>query len=87
MTCRTRAARTIASVVLLSIAGLASAQEVRTGPQWWGNVNPASYHLGDEDEFLAPGEDFNQETLRRVRRAPVEAAPRGRYWLLTQLPR
>ena len=61
MTCRTRAARTIAPVVLLSIARLASAQEVRTGPQWWGNVNPASYHLGDEDEFLAPGEDFNQE--------------------------
>ena len=60
MTCRTRAARTIAPVVLLSIARLASA-EVRTGPQWWGNVNPASYHLGDEDEFPAPGDNFTQE--------------------------
>ena len=26
-----------------------------------GNLNLVSYHFGDEDEFLAPGESFNQE--------------------------
>lgn len=48
-------------VGLLLAAGTARAQEARSGPEWWGNLNLVSYHFGDEDEFLAPGESFNQE--------------------------
>ena len=29
-------------------------------PQWWLDVNLASQHFGDEDEFLAEGESFNE---------------------------
>jgi hypothetical protein len=48
-------------VLLLAAAGTARAQTLRDRPQWWGNVNLVSYHFGDEDEFLAPGQSFNQE--------------------------
>lgn len=46
----------------LLLAPAATAQTVaRDGPEWWANVNLVSYHLGDEDDFLGPGERFNQE--------------------------
>lgn len=46
---------------LLLAAGTARAQQARSSPEWWGNLNLVSYHFGDEDEFLAPGQSFNQE--------------------------
>ena len=28
--------------------------------EWWGNANIGSRHFGDEDDYLAPGESFNE---------------------------
>ena len=47
------ARRCIVVALLLSATGAACAQEARTGPEWWGNVNLVSYHLGDDEDFLA----------------------------------
>lgn len=68
--------------LLLVAAGTARAQNARTAPEWWGNVNLVSYHLGDEDEFLAPGERFNQENWGaglEVQWKPRHAASAGYY--------
>lgn len=47
--------------LLLLAAPLASAQETRPGaPEWWADVNVASYHFGDTSRYLPPGEHFNQ---------------------------
>lgn len=43
---------------LLMACGDARAQA--GAPQWWGNVNLASYHFVDEGEFLPRGQRFNQ---------------------------
>ncbi|MFP7722524.1 hypothetical protein [Lysobacter sp. A3-1-A15] len=45
------------SALLLLPCGFSLAAEP---PQWWANVNLASQHFGDEDEFLPQGESFNQ---------------------------
>jgi hypothetical protein len=45
---------------LLVFAGDAARAQDRPPPQWWGNLNLASHHFGDEDDFLAPGERFNE---------------------------
>lgn len=74
--------RTSLLVVLLPLAGAASAQDVRPRPQVWGNVNLVSYHLGDEEEFLPPGEDFNQENYGggiEVQWKPRHAVAAGYY--------
>ncbi len=46
-------------LALTSTCGAAQAQTA-TPPQWWGNVNLGSRHFGGEDEFLGPGESFNE---------------------------
>lgn len=48
---------------LLAAAGMAHAQQAPDdGPQWWADINLASYHLGnDDEEFLGPDRHFNQE--------------------------
>jgi hypothetical protein len=70
-------------MALLAAAGAAQAQQAaRAGPQWWGNVNLVSYHLGGEDEFLAPGESFNQENWGgglEVQWKPRHAVSAGYY--------
>jgi hypothetical protein len=70
-------------VLLLTTAGTARAQEAaRAAPEWWGNVNLVSYHLGDEDEFLAAGESFNQENWGagvELQWQPRHAASAGYY--------
>src|SRR5690606_16266193 len=48
-----------AAVLLLACASAPLfAQE--QAPQWWINANVGSHHLGDEDDFLARGESFNE---------------------------
>lgn len=70
-------------VLLLAVAGTARAQQVeRASPEWWGNLNLVSYHLGEEDEFLAPGERFNQENWGggvEVQWQPRHAVSAGYY--------
>lgn len=69
-------------VLLLAVAGTARAQDARSAPEWWGNVNLVSHHFGDEDEFLAPGERFNQENWGggvEVQWRPRHAASAGYY--------
>lgn len=46
------------SVLLLLLACCAA--QAQDPPQWWGNLNLASTHFGGEDEFLGPGESFNE---------------------------
>jgi hypothetical protein len=57
----------LALVLLAAVASPASAQQAstapedsRTPPEWWADVNLASHHFGDTDDYLAPGEHFNQ---------------------------
>lgn len=74
--------RALALAALLVVAGATQAQEARTGPEYWGNVNLVSYHFGDEDEFLAPGESFNQENWGgglEVQWKPRHAVSAGYY--------
>lgn len=50
------------AAALLCAAPAASAQDAGHRPaEWWANLNLASYHLGDETDFLPPGQRFNQE--------------------------
>lgn len=53
------AAFVIAVLLVLASPTPAQAQE-RPAAEWWGNVNVGSHHFGDEDEFLASGESFNE---------------------------
>ena len=43
-------------------APVAAEQPARAWPaaEWWGNANVGSRHFGDEDDYLAPGESFNE---------------------------
>lgn len=52
-----------AFALLLIVACPVQAQDAaqaRPVAEWWGNVNIGSHHFGDEDEFLADGESFNE---------------------------
>jgi hypothetical protein len=51
--------RGIVALTLLATCAALQAQE-RPPPQWWGNLNVGSQHFGDTDEYLAPGESFNE---------------------------
>ena len=46
----------------LALMGACSMAQAQTAaaPQWWGNLNVGSTHFGGEDDFLAPGESFNE---------------------------
>lgn len=50
--------------LLLATPACALAQDAmstgRSGPEWWVDVNVASHHFERADEFLGPGEHFNQ---------------------------
>lgn len=48
----------LAIALCCTVCGNAQAQAAPA--QWWGNVNLGSRHFGDEDEFLGPGESFNE---------------------------
>lgn len=77
-------ARTLVFPALLGLAATAGAQEVgaASAPQWWGNVNLVSHHFGDEDDFLAEGEDFNQSNYGlgvEVQWQPRHAVSAGYY--------
>ncbi|HET8818053.1 MAG TPA: hypothetical protein VFM73_00720 [Xanthomonadaceae bacterium] len=50
---------TVVCVVALAAGGAVHAQD-RAAAEWWGNVNVGSHHFGDEDEYLAEGESFNE---------------------------
>lgn len=52
-------AKFLPGLTLLSLLVCGAAQ-AREPPQWWGNLNLASTHFGGEDEFLGPGESFNE---------------------------
>lgn len=71
--------------LLLAVAGTARAQEpalTREGPEWWGNLNLVSYHFGGEEDFLDPGESFNQENWGgglEVQWKPRHAVSAGYY--------
>ena len=49
----------LVSLMFLVGAGTAYAQE-RAAAEWWGNLNVGSHHFGDEDDYLADGESFNE---------------------------
>ncbi|WP_133478819.1 hypothetical protein [Cognatilysobacter segetis] len=70
-TSRTKMIRTVLAFGLLAAGATpALAQQVPdaatatetawTSPEWWADVNVASHHFGSADEFLGPGEHFNQ---------------------------
>ncbi|MBA3487601.1 MAG: hypothetical protein H0T88_10515 [Lysobacter sp.] len=46
-------------LMLMAACGAVQAQTAAP-PQWWGNLNLGSTHFGGEDDFLAPGESFNE---------------------------
>lgn len=46
------------ALALLLCGGPACAQQVT--PQWWADLNIGSHHFGNDDEFLAEGERFNE---------------------------
>ncbi len=52
----------IRSMLLLALAsaGSTAAAQTRPDPQWWGNLNLASRHFSSEQEFLRPGDRFNE---------------------------
>lgn len=70
-------------MLLLAAAGTARAQEAaREGAEWWGNLNLVSYHFGGEEDFLGPGESFNQENWGggvEVQWKPRHAVSAGYY--------
>jgi hypothetical protein len=49
-----------ACLLLATLVASSGTHAQQATPQWWGNVNLASHHFGGEDEFLAPGENFNE---------------------------
>lgn len=53
-------ARASLLVALTLACSAVHADERAQAPQWWGDVNLASYHFGGTADFLAPGEHFNQ---------------------------
>lgn len=74
-----RMLRPAIALLLLAAAGTVRAQDA---PQWWGNVNLVSYHLDDAEDFLGPGEDFNQENWGagvEVQWQPRHAVSAGYY--------
>lgn len=82
--------RPYVALALLLLAATASAQEAsststsgeRAGPEWWVDVNVASYHFGNADGYLGPGEHFNQANYGagvEVQWQPRHAASAGYY--------
>lgn len=47
-------------LMLAGMLACSTAQAQDAKPQMWGNLNLGSHHFGGEDEFLAPGENFNE---------------------------
>ena len=45
---------------LLGLLFASGAVQAQIAPQWWGNLNLGSTHFGGEEEFLPPGESFNE---------------------------
>ena len=45
---------------LLLLHAPASLAQERPAAEWWANANVGSYHFGDADGHLPPGEDFNE---------------------------
>lgn len=79
-----RLARTLSLAALLgaSTGAWAQSADARPAAQWWGNVNLVSHHFGDEDDYLAPGEDFNQSNYGagvEVQWQPRHAVSAGYY--------
>jgi hypothetical protein len=72
-----------ALLALLCIAPVVAAQDTATRTaEWWANLNLVSHHLGDEEDFLAPGERFNQENWGagvEVQWRPRHAVSAGYY--------
>ncbi|TBR11528.1 MAG: hypothetical protein EPO46_06250 [Lysobacter sp.] len=79
-------------LALFAGAGTVQAQEAsmaagsstasRPAPEWWVDVNLASYHLGNTSDFLAPGQRFNQENYGagvEVQWQPRHAVSAGYY--------
>lgn len=50
---------------LLVAAGLlaSGASRAQQSPQWWGVASVGSHHFEDADEYLGPGESFNESNL------------------------
>lgn len=51
---------TLPFMILFAACGAAHAQQAPPPHQWWVDVNVGSRHFGGEDEFLGPGENFNE---------------------------
>ncbi|GAB6195833.1 hypothetical protein [Lysobacter xanthus] len=73
-------------LLLLAAAVPAVAQEAtatgRASPEWWADINVASHHFEDADEYLGPGEHFNQNNYGagiEVQWQPRHAASAGYY--------
>jgi hypothetical protein len=72
--------------VLLAVVLPAFAQEPAPkparDPEWWVDVNVASYHFGSADAYLGPGEHFNQSNYGagvEVEWQPRHGASMGYY--------
>lgn len=50
----------IRSALLAGLCACGAVHAQDTPPQWWGNLNLASYHFVGAEEFLPPGESFRQ---------------------------
>lgn len=69
------------SLLLLLHAPAAWSQE-RPAAEWWANANVGSYHFGDAEDHLAPGEDFqefNPGAGIEVQWRPVHAVSAGYF--------
>lgn len=54
----------VGQVCLLMASLLASsAAQARQAPEWWAVANVGSHHFEDADEYLGPGESFNETNL------------------------
>ena len=80
--------RSIAAIAFAALAGppCAFAQDAtspfRAPPEWWVDVNVASHHFERADEYLGPGEHFNQNNYGagvEVQWQPRHAASAGYY--------
>jgi hypothetical protein len=80
----------VATAFALALATPAAAQdappeqraESAGAPEWWVDVNVASYHFGSADDYLGPGEHFNQSNYGlgvEVQWQPRHAASAGYY--------
>lgn len=64
------------------VGGDARADPAASSPEWWIDVNVASHHFGSADEYLGPGEHFNQSNYGagvEVQWQPRHGASAGYY--------